>query len=273
MAADDDDVGAAGEAGVVDDAHAGVRDVVDERLRADHVGRAAAVALREPELQRAADAQDLVERGLEAEPPELAHEPLGGLADVVGKEQHGLAGLAERRDGVDGAFKGVVADPYAAVEVEQKMVIGTNPGRERHSRALSLPAVIRLLALLIACLALIASGCGGDDEPEREAAATEAPAATEAATEEAAPTANEIPPGGLRERREAGAQGGSRRSTLRRRSSTSPRPTSRRSPRRAATSRSRSTPRTRRSPAVRSSTSRTRSSSTARPSTASSPAS
>ncbi len=51
--------------------------------------------------------------------------------------------------------------------------------------------MIRLLALLIACLALLASGCG-DDKPETEASASAEPAATE----EAAPTTNESLPEG-----------------------------------------------------------------------------
>jgi peptidyl-prolyl cis-trans isomerase B (cyclophilin B) len=50
-----------------------------------------------------------------------------------------------------------------------------------------LPAVLRLLAVLIAALALLAVGCGEDDEP----AATPAPEATEAA-----PAANEFLPEG-----------------------------------------------------------------------------
>jgi cyclophilin family peptidyl-prolyl cis-trans isomerase len=51
-----------------------------------------------------------------------------------------------------------------------------------------LPAVPRLLAVLIACLALLAAGCGGEEERD----ATPEPAATE----EAAPSANEFLPDG-----------------------------------------------------------------------------
>jgi cyclophilin family peptidyl-prolyl cis-trans isomerase len=51
-----------------------------------------------------------------------------------------------------------------------------------------LPAVPRLLAVLIACLALLAAGCGGEEERD----ATPEPAATE----EAAPAANEFLPDG-----------------------------------------------------------------------------
>jgi hypothetical protein len=52
-----------------------------------------------------------------------------------------------------------------------------------------LPAVPRLLAVLIACLALLAAGCGGEDDRSQEAEAT--PEATEAA-----PAANEFLPEG-----------------------------------------------------------------------------
>ena len=85
--ADDHDVGAGGERRAVEDPQPGFGDVVDQRLRADHVRRAAPAA-GEQELERGADRHDLGERGLEAEPPQLAHEVLGGVTDVVGEEQH-----------------------------------------------------------------------------------------------------------------------------------------------------------------------------------------
>ena len=78
--------------GPVDDPQAGLGDVVDQRLGADDVGRAAAAAaLGEHELDRGADAEDLRQRRLEPEPPELADETLGWVTDVVGEEQQGLS--------------------------------------------------------------------------------------------------------------------------------------------------------------------------------------
>ena len=172
MAADDDEVGAGREARVVDDPQAGVGDVVDERLRADDVG-GPAVALGELELQRGADAQHLVDRGLEAELPELADEPLGRVAHVVGQKDEPLARLTQRGDGVDRAGDRGIADPDAAVEVEQQVVVRTDTCGDRHPAALSLPAVPRLLAVLIACLALVIAGCGDDsEEPAAESTAT-----------------------------------------------------------------------------------------------------
>jgi cyclophilin family peptidyl-prolyl cis-trans isomerase len=57
--------------------------------------------------------------------------------------------------------------------------------------ALSLPAVPRLLAVLFACLALLAAGCGGEDS--RDEGASEA---TPEATTTEAPAANEFLPEG-----------------------------------------------------------------------------
>ena len=74
---DHDDVGAGRELGVVDDPQPRLGDVVDDRLRADHVRGAAARAVREHELERGAGRHHLVERGLEAQPPQLAHDLLG----------------------------------------------------------------------------------------------------------------------------------------------------------------------------------------------------
>ena len=68
---DDDDVGAAGERRAVDDPQAGRLDVAVQRGRADDERRAAGEALGEDELQRAADRDDLLQRGLEAQAPEL----------------------------------------------------------------------------------------------------------------------------------------------------------------------------------------------------------
>ena len=145
----------------------GLGDVVDERLRADDV-RGAAVALAEQVLDRRADGHDLAQRGLEAEPPQLADELLGCVADVVGEEGDRLAGVAQRRDGLRRALERLVADPEAAVEVEQDLVVAGDPGGERHARCLSSPPMSRLglLALLLACVLGVAA-CGGDDEAPR----------------------------------------------------------------------------------------------------------
>ena len=131
--ADDDDVRARRERRPVDDPVARVRDVIDERLRADHERRAAPVALGEPELQRRADAEDVAERRLEAEPPELANERLGGDTDVIGEEQDRLTRFTQGGDGVDRAGDGFAADPDGSVQVEQHLVIRTDGWGKAHA--------------------------------------------------------------------------------------------------------------------------------------------
>jgi peptidyl-prolyl cis-trans isomerase B (cyclophilin B) len=59
--------------------------------------------------------------------------------------------------------------------------------------ALSLPAVPRLLAVLIACFALVIAGCGDSKDDEQTATSTPAAAATDTATPEA--TASATPAG------------------------------------------------------------------------------
>jgi hypothetical protein len=120
---DDDELGARGELRVVDDPHPGRGDVGDQRPRADDERHAALRALRELVLQRRTDREHLVERGPEAEPPQLADEVLGRVPGVVGHEDHALARRAQRRDRLGGALRGRVADPDTAIEVEQHVVV------------------------------------------------------------------------------------------------------------------------------------------------------
>jgi peptidyl-prolyl cis-trans isomerase B (cyclophilin B) len=114
------------------------------------------------------------------------------VAHVVGQEQDLLARLAEGGDGVSCTGQGLIAHPDAAVEVEQDVVVRTDAGVDWHGAALSLPAVPRLLAVLIACLALVLAACG-DDSSDSGSAATATPEATESATPAAA---NEFLPEG-----------------------------------------------------------------------------
>src|ERR1700710_736482 len=86
--------------------------------------------------ERPADRDDLLERGLEAQPPELLHVLLGRELRVVGDEGDALAGAAQGRDGVDRARRRHLAEPDAAVEVEQDVVIAGDEGAERHACSL-----------------------------------------------------------------------------------------------------------------------------------------
>ena len=152
--------------------------MVDQRARADHE-RGAAAALRQRVLDRCARRQHLVGGGLEAEPPQLAHELLGGVTDVVGKERHRRARGAQRRDRLGRALDGFVAHPQAPVEVEQHLLVGPHGGGNAHGRCLSSPPMPRpafrllvLLALMAACALGLAACGGGDKEAEATATAT-----------------------------------------------------------------------------------------------------
>ena len=104
-----------------------VGDVVDERLRADHERRAAAARSASRNWSAAPTVTTSLERRLEPEPPELADELLRRVADVVGEEGDPLARLAQRRDRLGRAVERLVADPEAAVEVEQHVVVAGEP--------------------------------------------------------------------------------------------------------------------------------------------------
>ena len=127
----------------------------------------------------------------------------------------------------------LVAEPEAAVEVEQEVVVAANGRGERHARRIilarraptprrphRLPRPPRRRLRRGRRTRRHAGGRGHRGGARRQ----------------------RVPARGLRERREAGAEGRRRRSRSPTRSSTSPRPTSPRSRRPAATSRSRSTP-------------------------------
>ena len=123
-------------------------------------------ALREHELERRAAGHDLVDARLEAEPPELAHELLRRVADVVGEERDPLAGLAQRGDRLGRAVDAPLADPEAAVEVEQHVVVAASAG-------VSVTAAIIIAADAAAAdaprsllLVLAVAGCGGDDDEQ-----------------------------------------------------------------------------------------------------------
>ena len=119
---DDDDVRAGREVRAVEDPQAGVEDVAVDGGRADDV-RGPVIGLGEDELQRAADRHDLLARRLEAEAPQLADVLVVAVAAVVRDEGDALVRLAQRRDRLLRAGRRLVADPDAAVEVEEDVVV------------------------------------------------------------------------------------------------------------------------------------------------------
>jgi cyclophilin family peptidyl-prolyl cis-trans isomerase len=89
------------------------------------------------------------------------------VARVVGQEGEALARRAQGSDRLGGSRHRPVADPQAAVEVEQDVVVGRERWGGRHRGSLSsavMPRLLRTLAALLACLLLAgAAACGGDD--------------------------------------------------------------------------------------------------------------
>jgi hypothetical protein len=116
-----------------------------QRRRADDERRAAGEALGEDELHGAADRHDLLQRGLEAQAPELSHVFLGRQLRVVGDEGDALAGGAQGGDRIDRARRRLLAEPDAAVEVEQDVVVAIDDGAQRHGAKCDRSAVWRTL--------------------------------------------------------------------------------------------------------------------------------
>ena len=98
-------------------------------------------ALGEQELQRAAGRDDLLERGLEAQAPELAHVLLGRSCGVVRDERDVLARRAQGRDRRDRASVGSSPTPDAAVEIEQDVVVAGDERGDLHDREFDYPSV------------------------------------------------------------------------------------------------------------------------------------
>jgi hypothetical protein len=131
VTAEHDDVGAIGEVRAVEDPQAGIGHVAMDRDRSDHVRRRV-LGLGQHVLQRSTDGHDLLARGLEAQAPQLAHEVLLTVARVVGDEGQPASRGAQRVDRVDRAWGGLVADPDAAVEVQEKGVVWLEAGGDGH---------------------------------------------------------------------------------------------------------------------------------------------
>ena len=87
-------------------------------------------------LHRAADRDHVAQRGADADLPELRDEVLAGLVGVVGGEGEALARRAQLLERLDDARRGLAADPDAAVEVEDELVVAGGEGGERHRASL-----------------------------------------------------------------------------------------------------------------------------------------
>jgi hypothetical protein len=97
--------------------------VAVERLGPDHEGGAAAARVRQQVLHGGAGGDHVRERRLHADPPQLAHVVLERVARVVRHERDALVVLAQGRDRVDRAGDRFGAEPDAAVEVEDDLVV------------------------------------------------------------------------------------------------------------------------------------------------------
>ena len=121
-------------------------------------------------LHGAADGDHVRERGLHADAPELRHVVLAGVPAVVGGERDPLARGAQRGDGVHRALHGLVADPHAAVEVEDHLVVGAEKRGERghapKTRWLPSCSCPARSSLLLALCALALAACGSEGAEE-----------------------------------------------------------------------------------------------------------
>ena len=88
------------------------------------------------------------------------------MARVVGHEREPRARRAQRADGLDRARRRLVADPDAAVEVEQEGVVGREARRDGHRSAPIILAAVRSDRFVL-CAALLLAACGGSDKRAR----------------------------------------------------------------------------------------------------------
>ena len=133
--------------------------------RADHERGAARARLGEQVLQRAADRHHVAQRRLDADAPQAGHVVLGGAARIVGGEGHPLARRRAAPRSPRRTRGGLVADPDAAVEIEDELVVRGGEGASGTSLAYGRHAAAAPLSLLCA-LALVVAACGDDNGDE-----------------------------------------------------------------------------------------------------------
>ena len=95
------------------------------------------------------------QRRADADLPEPRHVVLGRAARVVGREGDALARVAQRLERLDRARGGLVADPHAAVEIEDELVVARRRGGDSGT-SLAYAAMLRPLSVLLCALALAA---------------------------------------------------------------------------------------------------------------------
>ena len=152
--ADDHDVRARGELGVVDDPQPGVGDVVDQRRGADDERRA---ALRRPASTYCSAAPQVTTSSTHAWKPSrhsLRTNSSGACAASLVRKAIRFPAPAGRRPRRPRRRR-AVADPQAAVEVEQHVVVARDGGGQGHGPHYHRrPCRGPVLSVLLACLAL-----------------------------------------------------------------------------------------------------------------------
>src|SRR5918992_414846 len=103
-----------------------------EGLRPDRERCSPTPRLGEEVLHGAAHGDNVGERGLDTEAPELRDVLLAGAARVVGRERHALTAFPKGGDRLHGARGRLLSDPDAPVEVEYELVVALGEEGQAH---------------------------------------------------------------------------------------------------------------------------------------------
>ena len=136
------------------------------------------------------DGHDLLARGLEAQAATACarRRPRRGGASLVTKASR-LPAARSARHGLDRARRRLVADPDAAVEVEEEGGRRARGRRDGHGSAPIILAAVRRPCLALCCACCSLAGCGGDDETTATRLRPTAPQRAVTCKEVAAPRA------------------------------------------------------------------------------------
>ena len=149
------------------------RHVAEHGGRADHERGAPGARVGQQVLHRPADGHHVAQRRPHADPPELRDQVLARTRTRCWSRRPRACRRTQLLERLGHARRGLAADPHAAVQIEDELVVAGRQGAQRHRASLR-PVFRRLFSSALCALGLAACGGGDDDgggadKPKRDA--------------------------------------------------------------------------------------------------------